>query len=139
MLSKVFLVKWFSRESWQKKERMREMYARTVKCEHGDEKISVVGKMPRLEWRRVWESRQIVRVKHYIIYVFHNLLNPSITSVFIIRSTNSKKMLIIFPIKLRFASCSVFCIFLNIAAQILFIIDCILWLIFNWDLFYLVC
>ena len=35
--------------SWQKKERMREMYARTVEREHSDEKRNVIGKM------RSWE------------------------------------------------------------------------------------
>ena len=38
----------------QKKERMREMYARTV--EHGDEKTNVIGRMPNreLDRREAW-------------------------------------------------------------------------------------
>ena len=40
----------------QKKERMREMYARTAEREHGDEKTNVIGKMPswELDRRETW-------------------------------------------------------------------------------------
>ena len=43
--------------SWQKKERMREMYARTVESWIDE----------RLECSRVWELRQSVRVKYYVL------------------------------------------------------------------------
>ena len=42
---------------------MREMYARTVEREHGDEKISVIGKKPSRELDRreawVWQSMRV--------------------------------------------------------------------------------
>ena len=41
---------------WQKKERMREIYARTVEREHSDEKTNMIGKIPsrELDRREAW-------------------------------------------------------------------------------------
>ena len=65
----------------QKKERLREMYARTVEREHGDEKTNVIGKMPsreldRRECSRIWELKQSVGVKYmYFVISIKSISN----------------------------------------------------------------